>query len=297
MQLNGSLMVEGADATVPPGEKILVKGESGTGKSTLIRAMAGLWPWGSGKILRPKDASIAFMPQRPYIPLGTFRHAVLYPSAAPDTADDVIVDALTRCGLKHLVPRLDEEENWDGVLSGGEKQRLAFARLLVAPPDIVIMDEATSALDEASQASMMEFFRSDLQQSTVLHVAHRPGLEEYHDREIRLVRVDAGHAIAQDRRYPRLLQVWQQLLRPRERRKGRGAAPVPPDETMAAPPPASVAGEPAPVTEPGPVSGGSVPGEPDPPPNRTEAVRSESQQDASGGEIDRGDPSPGRRQG
>jgi putative ATP-binding cassette transporter len=275
MQLNGSLMVEGADASVPPGEKILVKGDSGTGKSTLIRAMAGLWPWGSGKILRPADASIAFMPQRPYIPLGTFRHAVLYPSGPPDTPDDVIADALTRCGLKHLIPRLDEEENWDGVLSGGEKQRLAFARLLVAPPDIVIMDEATSALDEASQASMMEFFRSDLQQSTVLHVAHRPGLEEYHDREIRLVRVDAGHAVAQDRRYPRMLQVWQQLLRPRARRNARNQPPSRPDESMSAPPPASIAAEPAPVTDPGPTSGGAAPGQPDPPAKRTQSPVSE----------------------
>src|SRR3712207_4965913 len=144
-------MIEDADVVIPKGEKVLVKGESGTGKSTLIRAMAGLWPWGSGQILRPADAHIAFMPQRPYLPLGSLRHALIYPATDLDVPDESLADALRRCGLSHLVPRLDEEDNWDGILSGGEKQRVAFARLLVNPPNIVIMDEATSALDEESQ--------------------------------------------------------------------------------------------------------------------------------------------------
>src|SRR3712207_4918281 len=121
-------MIEDADVVIPKGEKVLVKGESGTGKSTLIRAMAGLWPWGSGEILRPRNATIAFMPQRPYIPLGTLRHAVLYPATDLDAPDEVVKDALKRCGLAHLIPRIDEEDNWDMILSGGEKQRIAFAR-------------------------------------------------------------------------------------------------------------------------------------------------------------------------
>src|SRR3954449_5083932 len=186
-QQNGSLMIDGADAVIAPGEKVIVKGESGTGKSTLIRTMAGLWPWGSGKILRPEKAAIAFMPQRPYMPLGTLRHALLYPAADLEVADETLRDALRRCGLTHLVERLDEEDQWDAILSGGEKQRLAFARLLVNPPDIVIMDESTSALDEVSQARMMEFLRADLAHATVVSVSHRPGLE-YFDREIHLIR-------------------------------------------------------------------------------------------------------------
>src|SRR3954451_18267123 len=212
-QQNGKLMIDGTDAVVAPGEKILVRGQSGTGKSTLIRAMAGLWPWGSGQILHPKGATFAFMPQRPYIPLGTLRHALLYPESEREEPQEKLEDALRRCGLSHLIPRLDEEDQWEGILSGGEKQRLAFARLLVSPPDIIIMDEATSALDEESQARMLEFLRTDLAAATVLCVAHRPGLEEYFDREIRLVRMEAGHATAQDRRYSRVRRVLGRLLR------------------------------------------------------------------------------------
>jgi putative ATP-binding cassette transporter len=212
-QQNGTLMVEGADVVIPRGEKILVKGESGTGKSTLIRAMAGLWPWGSGQILRPKSAHVAFLPQQPYIPPGTLRHALLYPSHEEAVPDDVLVESLRRCGLGHLAPRLDETDEWSMILSGGEKQRLAFARLLVSPPDIAILDEATSALDETSQAHILGFLRTDLAHTTVLNVAHRPGLEEYHDGEIRLVRVEGGHAVTHDHHYPRLKQLWQRFLR------------------------------------------------------------------------------------
>jgi vitamin B12/bleomycin/antimicrobial peptide transport system ATP-binding/permease protein len=212
-QQNGRVMVEGADTAVAQGEKVIVKGESGTGKSTLIRAMAGLWPWGSGEILRPATANIAFMPQRPYIPLGTLRHALQYPEPDLDLPDEKFHNALRSCGLAHLIPRLDEEDNWDGILSGGEKQRIAFARLLVNPPDIVIMDEATSALDEESQARMMEFLRTDLSDATVLSVTHRPGLEEFFDREIKLVREAGEPARTTERRYPRLRRIWQRVSR------------------------------------------------------------------------------------
>ncbi len=214
-QQNGIMMVEGASTTIQKGEKVLVKGDSGTGKSTLIRAMAGLWPWGAGRILRPRRATVTFMPQRPYLPLGTLRHALLYPY--PDDgrlSDEKLHEALARCGLSHMAERLNAEENWDGILSGGEKQRIAFARLLIHPPDIVIMDEATSALDEVSQARMMEFFRGELADVTLLSVGHRPGLEHYHDREIHLVREDgeeSAHAL--DRRYPLIWQIWSRFRR------------------------------------------------------------------------------------
>jgi vitamin B12/bleomycin/antimicrobial peptide transport system ATP-binding/permease protein len=189
---DGKVMIDDAEAVISPGEKVLVKGDSGCGKSTLIRAMAGLWPWGSGEILRPEGAQIAFMPQRPYFPLGSLRSALLYPNANPVVDEAKIFDILARCGLEHLISRIDDTDNWSGLLSGGEQQRLAFARVLIHPPDILIMDEPTSSLDELSQFRMMEYMRDLLPKAMVIHAGHRPGLEKFHDREIQLVRAKRG---------------------------------------------------------------------------------------------------------
>lgn len=219
-QKSGSLLLSEAEIVIDTGEKVLVKGESGCGKSTLIRAIAGLWPWGCGQILRPKGKSIAFLPQRPYMPLGTLRDALHYPSSTPRIDDQKVKHALETCGLSHLSDRLDDEEDWS-TLSGGELQRLAFARLLLNRPDIIIMDEATSALDELSQARMMSLFREELREATVLAVGHRPGLEAYHTREISLSRRDGEPAAHADEKQYKVLGIVPVGLLDRLRRRYR----------------------------------------------------------------------------
>lgn len=190
---NGRVVVADATVTIPQGAKVLIAGESGSGKSTLIRALAGIWPWGSGSIRVPAGQSIAFVPQKPYLPRGTLRSILLYPDSDRMVPDEAVVAALQRCGLGYLAKKLDlEEEDWDRVLSGGERQRVAFARLLLQKPDIIVMDEATSALDEESQASLLGLFDEELNEATLISVGHRPGLEDYHDQKITLERRPAG---------------------------------------------------------------------------------------------------------
>lgn len=189
---DGRVVVDSASEVIAPGDKVLIAGESGTGKSTLIRALAGLWPWGTGVIEMPKSASVAFVPQKPYIPRGTMRAIVSYPETEGTFSDAEIVEALKRCGVGYLAKRLEEEAAWAETLSGGERQAIAFARLLLQKPGVIIMDEATSALDEDRQATLMAFFRGDLATSTLISVGHRPGLEEYHDRKLTLHREPSG---------------------------------------------------------------------------------------------------------
>jgi vitamin B12/bleomycin/antimicrobial peptide transport system ATP-binding/permease protein len=181
---DGSVLVGRANLQIHAGQRVLIVGKSGSGKSTLLRALAGLWPWGGGRIRIPKDAKIAFIPQRPYIPLGRLGDALIYPAAETELSAAQTVVIFEKIGLNHLVPRIADTDNWDRILSGGERQRLAFGRLLVHRPDIVVLDEATSALDDDAQGEMFALLSNELPQATVLNVAHRKGLDGFHDRRI-----------------------------------------------------------------------------------------------------------------
>src|SRR5215212_9681855 len=195
---DGTAVVGDAEVVVQPGERLLVAGESGTGKSTLVRAIAGLWPWGDGSVNFHPNRRLFMLPQKPYVPSGTLRRAAAYPAAAEDWTVEQIGEALDKVGLGHLKDKIEEEAPWDQTLSGGEKQRLAFARLLLHNPDIIVLDEATSALDAKSQDSMMELMTRELPQATVISVAHRAELEAFHSRKIVLERRKGGARLVSD---------------------------------------------------------------------------------------------------
>src|SRR3984893_1749403 len=197
--LDDSTAVVGeTEVVIEPGERLLVAGESGTGKSTLVRAIAGLWPWGDGSVNFHPDRRLFMLPQRPYVPSGTLRRAVAYPGGAEDWTAEEVSEALHKVGLDHLKEKIEEDAPWDQMLSGGEKQRLAFARLLLHNPDIIVLDEATSALDEKSQDKMMEMVTKELPKATIVSVAHRVELEAFHRRKVVLERRKGGAKLVSD---------------------------------------------------------------------------------------------------
>ena len=200
--VDGNIVIADANTEIAKGERVLIVGPSGSGKSTLFRAIAGLWPWGAGTIVLPDRSRMMFMPQRPYLPLGPLQQAVSYPASMEKFSAAEVAAALQRCGLDHLVDKLDDEERWDKVLSGGEQQRLAFARLLLHKPEWVFMDEATSALDEEGQASLMGLFTEELAGTTVVSIAHRAGMDAFHDRTLTLVDAVGGARLVTKRRQP-----------------------------------------------------------------------------------------------
>ncbi len=195
---DGTVVVKDADVLIQPGERVLLVGESGTGKTTLTRAIAGLWPWGQGNIVVPRGAKMVLMPQRPYIPLGSLRRAATYPLSPADAPDGTVRELMATVGLGYLADHLDEEAPWNRTLSGGECQRLAFVRLMLHQPDIVVMDEATSALDPPSQEHLMKLVAERLPHTAIVSIAHRPELEAFHHRKLVFERQPGGARLVGD---------------------------------------------------------------------------------------------------
>ena len=188
MQINlpdGKPLLENISFTLYPGHNVLIKGVSGSGKSTLLRAISGIWPFVDGKIFLPSRDKLMFIPQKPYLPLGTLRAALNYPGNKP-IDDTELIYLMDLCQIGYLKDKLDLEADWSHVLSVGEQQRLAFVRAHIQQPQWLFLDEATSALDEDTEATMYSLLQERLQQTTVVSVGHRSTLNKYHELVLRL---------------------------------------------------------------------------------------------------------------
>ena len=179
---NGTPLVSANGFTIRNGEHILVTGPSGAGKSTLFRAIAGIWPYGSGAITIPANASLMMLPQRPYLPIAALKEAIAYPSPASTFSAEQIRDVLGAVDLVKLVPQLDEEAHWNRMLSLGEQQRLGLARALLHAPQFLFLDEATASVDEPSEARLYRLIADRLPDTTVVSIGHRSTLQVFHQR-------------------------------------------------------------------------------------------------------------------
>ena len=195
---DGQPLVEHVTLGVRPGDTALITGPSGVGKSTLFRAIAGIWPFGEGEIRLPRDGRVLFLPQKPYLPIGTLREVVSYPGPPGVVDDAALREALEAVGLPELAARLGEHAHWALTLSPGEQQRIAFARALVQTPDWLFLDEATSALDEESEVRLYTLLRDRLPGVTLVSVGHRSTLRPFHARSLVVTPGDDGAATVEE---------------------------------------------------------------------------------------------------
>jgi putative ATP-binding cassette transporter len=183
---DGAEVVRIGELTVGPGEKLLITGPSGSGKTSLLRALSGAWEFGTGEVIKPVGQTVLMLPQRAYIPLGTLRGALTYPADEAAFSDEEVRGVLIASGLGHLLPRLDEVAPWSNQLSGGEQQRVGFARALLARPDWLLLDEATASLDAGAEAELYALLGRRLPRAGVISVGHHADLAAFHDRIVAL---------------------------------------------------------------------------------------------------------------
>jgi putative ATP-binding cassette transporter len=190
----GQPQILNMNVEIGEGERVLLTGETGAG-STILKAVAGIWPWGAGTIALPHDAKLFFMPPRPYLPTGTLRDAIDYPVSDPAPDDATITSALQRVGLEALTKRLDENSKWDQVLTVEDQQRLGFARLLLKRPDWIFMEEAADSLDPAGQRAMIDLLRAEFPKDTVVAIGHSDTLAGSETRRFLLERNGSGDGV------------------------------------------------------------------------------------------------------
>ncbi|WAC94073.1 ABC transporter ATP-binding protein/permease [Mycobacterium sp. Aquia_213] len=184
----GDQLIDALDIELDSGDTLVITGRSGAGKTTLLRSLAELWPYASGTLCRPDgDNATMFLSQLPYVPLGSLRGVVCYPNPTDAVSDGELHDVLTKVALAPLIARLDEEQDWAKVLSPGEQQRVAFARVLLTKPRAVFLDESTSALDEGLEFALYQLLRSELPECVVVSVSHRHTVEQHHEQELQLL--------------------------------------------------------------------------------------------------------------
>jgi putative ATP-binding cassette transporter len=183
---NRTITIDAANVNVRPGERVLIIGKPGAGKSTLFRALAGLWPWGTGRLWLPSRSSTIFLPQKSFVPAGSLRDVLSYPAGPSSFAEVDFVQALERTNLRHLVPSLDHVARWDKELTADEQQHLAFARLLVHKPEWIISDEALCHLNEDDRSMMFSLFESELAKTSVVSVTSNEAQHSFYSRILRL---------------------------------------------------------------------------------------------------------------
>ena len=192
---DGKGLIGARQIVIGPGEHVLITGPSGAGKSTLFRAVAGIWPFGSGRVTVPPDAKIMLLPQQPYFPIATLATAISYPARAGTFDSAQIAQALDAVGLPEWSARLDQEGHWNRMLSLGEQQRLAIARAILHAPDYLFLDEATASLDEAAEAMLYRVLEEKLKGTTIISIGHRSTLGAFHRRRIALIVGEDGNEL------------------------------------------------------------------------------------------------------
>lgn len=198
----GKLQISANDVTIKHGEKVLIKGRTGAGKTTVFRVLSGIWPFGDGEIVLPKGKKVIVLPQKPYFPIGSLADAITYPEPAGTYSREDMVKALQLVGMADYAARLDEEGHWNMMCSGGEQQRLAIARALLYKPDYMFFDEATASMDEPSEMELYTMLNEEMADATIISIGHRSSLAQFHNRTLFAEKEPDGHYLFRENYHP-----------------------------------------------------------------------------------------------